>query len=75
MNDELFFDDSVVAADTEEIEELEETSAETAVFSCPDYTAVLSSVSDCLSIIVVVLLVWFASWLLRSWRTWIVKAR
>jgi hypothetical protein len=76
MDDELFFDD-VIATDTEESTEdsTEIVSQETTSVIFQDYTETLSGISYCLSVIVVVLLVWFASWLLRSWRRWLVKVR
>jgi hypothetical protein len=77
MDDELLLDDVVVTDDTEEPKtaSTEIVSQETAPVSYQDYTESLSTISNYLSVVVIVLLVWFASWLLRSWRTWIVKVR
>jgi hypothetical protein len=71
--DENILDDEILVSDDNESTETVSEEIQTVDYEVLHQDAL--TIVDRLDVIVIVVMVWFASWLLRSWRTRLVKVR
>jgi chorismate synthase len=71
--DENILDDEILVSDDMESTETVSEEIQTVDYEVLHQDAL--TIVDRLDVIVIVVMVWFASWLLRSWRTRLVKVR